>query len=93
MAEEIYEEQDIYTLTDEEGNEVEFELIDSVDYQDDEYLILLPLEEDAEEVTILKVIPNADGSESYVTVDTEETLLAVFEVFKAHFAENFESEE
>ena len=36
------EEISILSLTDEEGNEVEFELIDSVDYEGVEYLILLP---------------------------------------------------
>ena len=42
----LEEEANILSLTDEEGNEVEFELIDSVDYEGKEYLILLPVDED-----------------------------------------------
>ena len=37
----LEEEASILYLTDEEGNEVEFELIDSVDNEGKEYLILL----------------------------------------------------
>lgn len=87
------EEISLLSLTDEEGNEVEFELIDSVDYEVKEYLILLPPEEEAAEVVILEVEPHADGSESYLTVDNEEVLNAVFGVFKERFADFFTFEE
>lgn len=83
------EEISILELTDEDGNEVEFELIDSVDYEGKEYLILLPPEEEASEVVILEVEPHADGSESYLTVNDEATLMAVFEIFKERFADFF----
>lgn len=89
--EEILEEEEasIISLTDEEGNEVEFELIDSVDYENAEYLILLPPEDEAAEVVILEVEPHADGSETYVTVNDEATLNAVYEIFKERFKDIF----
>lgn len=87
------EEISILSLTDEEGNEVEFELIDSVDYEGVEYLILLPPEEEASEVVILEVEPHADGTENYLTVDNEEILNAVFGIFKERFAEFFTFED
>ena len=87
------EEVSILSLTDEDGNEVEFELIDSVDYEGAEYLILLPPEEEASEVVILEVEPHKDGTESYLTVDNEEVLNAVFNVFKERFADFFTFEE
>lgn len=83
------EEVSILELTDEDGNEVEFELVDSVDYEGEEYLILLPMEEEDPEVVILKVVTDGKGNESYVTVDTEETLMAVFEIFKERFKDIF----
>lgn len=83
------EEVSILELTDEDGNEVEFELVDSVDYEGEEYLILLPMEEEDPEVVILKVVADSKGNESYVTVDTEETLMAVFEIFKERFKDIF----
>lgn len=87
------EEVGILSLTDEEGNEVELELIDSVNYEGTEYLILLPPEEDASEVIILEVEPYADGTESYLTVDNEDVLGAVFAIFKERFADYFTFEE
>jgi uncharacterized protein YrzB (UPF0473 family) len=87
------EEVSILSLTDEEGNEVEFELIDSVDYEGVEYLILLPPEEEASEVVILEVEPHTDGTESYLTVDDERVLNEVFKVFKERFADFFTFEE
>ena len=87
------EEVSILSLTDEEGNEVEFELIDSVDYEGVEYLILLPPEEEASEVVILEVEPHTDGTESYLTVDDESVLNEVFKVFKERFADFFTFEE
>ena len=87
------EEVSILSLPDEEGNEVEFELIDSVDYEGAEYLILLPPEEEASEVVILEVEPHTDGTESYLTVDDERVLNEVFKVFKERFADFFTFEE
>ena len=87
------EEVSIHSLTDEEGNEVEFELIDSVDYEGVEYLILLPPEEEASEVVILEVEPHADGTENYLTVDNEDVLNAVFGIFKERFADFFTFED
>ena len=87
------EEISILSLTDEEGNEVEFELIDSVDYEGVEYLILLPPEEEASEVVILEVEPHADGTENYLTVDNEDVLNAVFGIFKVRFADFFTFED
>ena len=83
------EEVSILELTDEDGNEVEFELVDSVDYEGEEYLILLPMDEEDPEVVILKVVTDGKGNESYVTVDTEQTLMAVFEIFKERFKDIF----
>ena len=87
------DEASLLSLTDEEGNEVEFELIDSVDFEGVEYLILLPPEEEASEVIILEVEPHADGTETYLSVDDERVLNAVFAIFKERFADFFTFED
>ena len=43
------EEVSILTLTDENGADVEFEYLDCIEYQGKEYLILLPVDEEAAE--------------------------------------------
>lgn len=76
----------ILELTDEEGNEASFEVIDSVDYEGVEYLILLPAEDTEDsEVVILEVVPGPNDTETFVTVDNEATLMAVYEIFKERF--------
>ena len=68
---------------------MEFELIDSVDYEGKEYLILLPPDDEAAEVVILEVEPQGDDYETYVTVNDEATLSAVYEIFKERFKDIF----
>ena len=89
----LNEEPFILSLTDEEGNEVELELIDSVDYEGKEYLILLPPDDEAAEVIILEVEPQGDDMETYVTVTEEQTLNAVVAIFKERFQDFFTFED
>ena len=86
----------IIILNDENGNEVQFEFLDLIEYESEEYVVLLPVmeeddDEDDGEVVILKVDDSDEDSdeESYVSVDNEETLTAVFEIFKDKFKDEF----
>ncbi len=85
------EEDNIIVLNDEEGNEVEFEFLDLIEYEGEEYVVLLPVEEaeDAGEVVILQVEDIDTDEESYISVDDEETLNKVFEIFKDKFKDEF----
>ena len=65
----------IVVLNDEEGNEVEFEFLDLIEYEGEEYVVLLPVEE--------------EDTESYVSVEDEEVLNKVFEMFKEKFKDEF----
>ncbi len=95
MSEE--ERDDIVVLIGEDGEEVEFEHIDTVELNGNEYVVLLPLEEDendeVDEVIILKVEHNDDGEDSFVTVDDEDELNNVFEEFKARMEEEYDFDE
>lgn len=92
---EMNEELDnIVVLNDENGEEVRFEFLDLIEYEGEEYVVLLPAEEDendeAGEVVILKVEDTEDEEEdSYVSVDDEATLNAVFAIFKDKFKDEF----
>ena len=87
----------IVVLNDEEGNEVQFEFLDLIELDDEEYVVLLPVTEEGEEeegeVVILKVedTDNEDSDEeSYVSVEDEEVLNRVFEIFKEKFKDDFD---
>ena len=82
----------IIVLNDENGEEVKFEFLDLIELDGEEYVVLLPAEEDEEEgeVVILKVEDTeSEEEESYVSVDDEETLNKVFEMFKEKFKDEF----
>ena len=79
------EEQNILTLTDENGVETAFEYLDVIEYQGEEYLILMPAEEDADEIVILLIEPVDEENENYLAVEDEATLMAVYEIFKERY--------
>ncbi len=83
----------IVILNDEDGNEVQFEFLDLIEYNEEEYVILLPIEEEVTdepgEVVILKLEGTTGEEESYVSVDDEEILNNVFEIFKEKFKDEF----
>ena len=91
MEEEL---DNIVILNDEDGNEVEFEFLDLIEFEGEEYVILLPvLESESDEdgeVVILKVEDiDSEEEESYVSVEDEEVLNKVFEIFKDKFKDEF----
>lgn len=83
----------IIVLNDENGEEVPFEFLDLIELDGEEYVVLLPVEEDeeeADEVVILKLEDTeSEDEESYVSVDDEEILNKVFEMFKEKFKDEF----
>ena len=79
------EETSIITMTDENGEDVEFEYLDCVEYEGKEYLVLIPAEEDASEIVILEVEPVDEELENYLAVENEDILNAVYEIFKDRF--------
>lgn len=86
------------TLTDEDGNEIELEYIDTVEYNGAVYLCFYPAdapEEPSEEddgygLIILKVVADNGEEEELVTVDDEDELNAVYNLYMESL---FEEEE
>ena len=83
----------IIVLNDEDGNEVEFEFLDLICYEGKEYVVLLPLDEENDEVVILQVDDVDEETESYTGVQDEAVLMAVFEIFKEKFQDEFQFDE
>jgi uncharacterized protein YrzB (UPF0473 family) len=79
------DEMNILTLTDEFGNETEFEYLDVIEYKGEEYLVLLPTAEDNDEIVILLIEPVDEENENYLAVEDEKTLAAVYEIFKERY--------
>lgn len=83
----------IIVLNDEYGAPTEFEFLDLLELDGAEYVVLLPVEDNQNEpgeVVILKVEPTDDpDEESYVGVEDQDVLDAVFGIFKEKFKDEF----
>ena len=79
------EESGILTLTDEDGQEVDFEYLDSVDYDGKEYLVLMPADQAETQIVILEVEPVDEENENYLSVSDEAILDAVYGIFKERY--------
>ena len=92
MSEREDEELDnIVVLTDDTGKDTEFEWLDTVEMNDNQYIILLPTEdEDAEEVVILRMESTNEEEENFIPVEDEDELNQVYDIFKERNKENFD---
>ncbi len=86
MSEELFEDE-IYTMTDEDGNEVSFRFAGSCEYNGATYYAVIPVENengnpDEVEYTILKSEIDGDGEELFVTVDDDEEFDRVADIFE-----------
>ncbi len=77
----------IISISDEDGNDFDLLILDEADYKDVHYLALTeatdPEQEENLEIIILKVITDeATGEEMLSTVDSEEELEAVYQIFE-----------
>ena len=74
----ILDEDNLFVLNDEDGNEIKFEFLD-----------LIELENENEEVVILKVQETEGDLDEYLSVD-EKTLQAVYAIFKEKFKDVYD---
>ena len=88
------EEASILTLTDENGENVDFEYLDCIELDGVEYLVLLPVDAVETEIVILEVEPVDEENENYLSVSDERILTAVYEIFKEKYKDvlTFEAE-
>lgn len=80
-------------LTDEEGNEKEFEHIDTLEDGGTMYMAFIPAELDLEEeaeVVILKIVEE-NGEEMLASVDDEEESLRLYNLFMERLEDMYET--
>lgn len=97
---------DFFTLTDEDGNEFELELVDTLEHQGVTYYAMFPAVEEDEAtgqpqdvdaddeeygLVIMKAIQE-DGEELLSTLDSDEELDEVYELFMERFFQDEEEE-
>ena len=85
LMDEMENEAPLITLEDEEGNEIEFEFLDIVEYEGEEYIVLIANDENDDEVGILKINPIDEDTEEYLSIEDEDLLDKLFDIFKKKY--------
>lgn len=94
MADETFDfEEEVFTLTDEEGNESDFELIGTLEYNDCKYAALIPVESKEDEFVILKITTDENGDEVLLTIEDDEEFDNVADAFEDTFMSEIDHDE
>ena len=89
MEGELEQGADIIVLKDEEGRDVRFEFLDLLEYDGEEYVILMQEDDDSGEVVILRLEGEDEEGEDYVAVEDAETLDQVYELFREKHRDDY----
>ena len=91
------DEDSVVVLTDEDGKDVEFQYVTTLERDGDEYVVLLAPEseeqdEDDGDVVILKIETDENGEETFVSIEDQELADSLFEEFIESIDEEDEDE-
>lgn len=88
---------DIITLTDDDGKNYEFEILDAIETDDGRYLAMIPYFADAKEklddsgeLVVVKVFEDADGEEYFEDIADDDEYETVADLFINRLQDMFE---
>lgn len=88
---------DFITIIDDDGQEFELEVLDSIDYNDNTYVAFLPANMDENDpdygLVILRSVLDDNGDELFESVDDDDELQDVYEHFMLILFDDDEEEE
>ena len=87
---------DIYTLTDEEGNEAQFELLGELELDGNKYIGLIPLEngdDEGDEYVIFKCTADENGEDLLETIEDDDEFERVADAFEDRFRSELDLDE
>ena len=91
------DEMETVELMDEEGNKYVFENLLTFDVDDDFYIAMTPVEATDEfamdEVFIMKVVEDGEDGETYLPIESQEELDALWNIFQDLYYEDEEEQE
>lgn len=86
-------EEEILILTDEEGNEMNFALLSSLEYEGSEYRALIPVDEEgnetSDEYVILKIATDENGEQVLETIEDDEEFDRIADIFDDQLSDVF----
>ncbi|MBR5252525.1 MAG: DUF1292 domain-containing protein [Clostridia bacterium] len=88
---------EIYTLTDDDGNELHFALLGTLEHEGEVYKALVPVnekgEEESEEYVILKCGVDENGEDILETIEDDEEFDRIADIFDDEFSDIFYDED
>ena len=88
---------DFVTIIDDEGNEFELEVIESMDYNGRTYMAFLPADMSEDDpdygFVLLRVVEDENGDEVFESIDDEDELQDVYECFMVLLYDDEEEED
>lgn len=92
-SEELEDDENYITLTNDEGEDVSFEVIGTVEYEERLFAVLLPFDDEEEGLVILEIVESEEeGFDDFLAVEDEELLEAVYTEFKKNYEGDYELE-
>lgn len=86
IPEDEEENENYITLTDDNGEDVSFEVLGTLEYKERWFAVLLPFDEEDEGVVILELVPSEDPEfDEFVGIDDDALVNEVFEEFKKNY--------
>ena len=86
--------ENIIYLADENGSELGFEYLDTIEYEGKSYAVLFPVDEDDNELVVLEVEPGENENEEiFSDVMDDDILNAVYDLFMETHTDEFEADE
>jgi len=87
------EAENVIVLNDSEGNAVRFEFLDLIPYGGHNYVVLYPLDEEEDDGQVVVLMVDEDpnvNEESYVSVEDDAVIQAVYQIFKEKNKDSFD---
>lgn len=88
---------EIYTLTDEDGNELTFALLGTLEHEGNVYKALIPVDEEgkeeSDEYVILKCTEDENGEEMLETIEDDDEFDRIADIFDDEFSDIFYDDE
>lgn len=82
------ENLDTIVLKDEEGKEIEFEILTKLDIEDKEYLVVVPADDDEVDAIALRIDVDEEGNDVLSTVEDDNEFQMVSEAYELIFSED-----
>ena len=75
-------EEEVLLLTDEDGNEVPFQIVDTLELADELFAILSPVDEEDDEILIFRILEDEEGQQ-FEQMDDEDIVQRVLDVYRS----------